>query len=142
MAGTARTRTTTGRRTPRRSRHLRALVAGVGALAVLGTASCSLAGGTSDAGGGTSSGAVAQTVTLVTHDSFGIGEDSHPPCVHDVGGLHQHRSAGLAGLGRRLVGALDPDVGVPHRDWRCAVRNRPDRRHVGVADAAGEVLAL
>ena len=46
--------------------------------------------------------------------SLGIGEERHPAGVHDVEGLHHDASAGLVDLGRGLVGAVDPDVGVPH----------------------------
>jgi thiamine transport system substrate-binding protein len=76
MAGTARTRTTTTARWAPRT--VRRVVAGIGALAVLSTAGCSLAGQSSDDGaGGTSSGTGADTgtVTLVTHDSFGVSEE-------------------------------------------------------------------
>ena len=45
-------------------------------------------------------------------------------------------AAGVADLGRGLVGAVDPDVGVPHRHRRRALRDRPDGGDVAAADAA------
>src|SRR5215207_4365115 len=64
---------------------------------------------------------------------LGVGADGHPAGVHEVEGLGDDASAGIADLGRGLVGALDPEVGVPHGDlWRC----------LGDGSDAGDITAL
>jgi hypothetical protein len=74
--------------------------------------------------------------------ALGIREHRHPPGVHDVEGVHQRLAARLEDLRSGVVGALDPDVGVPHGHRRRAVRDRADGGDVPAANSRDEVLAL
>ena len=74
--------------------------------------------------------------------SFEIRENRHPPRIHDVEGLDDDGAAGIASLGRRLISAGNPDVGVPHRRRGGTVRDRSNRSHVPATQTADEVLAL
>ena len=78
MPSTARTRATartTTRTTPRAARgRTRTALAALGVLGLLTTTGCSLAGGPPEDAAGASSG-TGGTVTLVTHDSFGVSEE-------------------------------------------------------------------
>jgi hypothetical protein len=71
--------------------------------------------------------------------SLGIGKDSHPARVHEVERLGHHGSAGIADLGRGRIGAVDPEIGVPHRRWRRCVANRSDSGDIAAARAPRRV---
>ena len=53
-----------------------------------------------------------------------VGEHRHPARVHHLERLAQNAAARLARLRRRLVGVLDPDVGIPDRLRRRSLRLR------------------
>src|SRR4051794_10238235 len=74
------------------------------------------------------------------HGPFGVAEGCHPARVHDVHRLHQYLPTGGLDLLGRLIGAVHPDVGVPHRHRRAALGLRSDGRYVTTAYAANEVL--
>ena len=74
--------------------------------------------------------------------ALGIGEYRHPARVQDVKWFRQHAATGVAGFGRRLIGAVDPYVRVPGRERRSARRDRADGGCIAAADPADVVLAL
>jgi hypothetical protein len=76
------------------------------------------------------------------HRALGIGEHRHAPRVLDVERAHQRLAARVDDLVRGLVGALDLDVGVPHRHGRRALGNRRDGGDAAATNLPDEVRAL
>jgi hypothetical protein len=71
----------------------------------------------------------------------GIREHGHAARVHDVERIRDDTAPGIDDLGGDLVGALDPDVGVPDGHRRRALGLRPDGRDIAAAEPGHEVLA-
>jgi hypothetical protein len=70
---------------------------------------------------------------------LGIGEDGHPAGVQEVEGLRHDAPAGIANLGRGLVGTVDPEAGVPHRRRRRSLGYRSDGGDIAAAQFARRV---
>ena len=70
-----------------------------------------------------------------------VGEHRRPAGVHHLQRLAQHSAARLARFRRRLVGVLDPDVGVPDRLRRRSLRLRRHSRNIAAAEAGDQIRA-
>ena len=70
-----------------------------------------------------------------------IGQHGHAAGARDIERLKHHAPARFQRLRRGLVGAVDPDVGVPSRRRRSALRRRADGGNIAAVEARDEVLA-
>ena len=77
----------------------------------------------------------------VERSALGVREHGHPPGLRHVEGRRHDTPTGSLDLRGRAVRALDPDVGVPYRRRRSALRLRAHGGHVAAAEARDVVLA-